>query len=129
MSKQPGALQGETAAPGAVCPTLKTTGTHQQEFLLRGTIVNTRTYGIHKNYISSHFYYQYLVLLTMAPRNSESLVAGLTCHAQYCCTWYILAYSIPGTHTYQIPGSVQSTRLVFATCPSFYTLIDSYCSP
>ena len=37
--------------------------------LLRGTIVN-RTYGIHKNLYINHLYLQYLVLLTMAPRNS-----------------------------------------------------------
>ena len=37
--------------------------------LLRGTIVN-RTYGIQKNYIFTNFYQQYLVLLTMVPRNS-----------------------------------------------------------
>ena len=38
--------------------------------LLRGTIVN-RTYGIHKKtYIFDQFYKQYLVLLTMVPRNS-----------------------------------------------------------
>ena len=43
--------------------------------LLRGTIVN-RTYGTHKIlsgtwYIFSYFYFQYLVLFTMVPRNSE----------------------------------------------------------
>ena len=42
--------------------------------LLRGTIVN-RTYRILKNlpgtwYVFNHFYKQYLVLLTMVPRNS-----------------------------------------------------------
>ena len=35
--------------------------------LLRGTIVN-RTYGVHKN-IFNLFYEQYLVLLTMVPRD------------------------------------------------------------
>ena len=45
---------------------------YQQPLLLRGGIVN-RTYGTHKNlqgYMFNHFYEQYLVLLTMAPRNS-----------------------------------------------------------
>ena len=41
--------------------------------ILRGTIVNG-TYGIHKKttwYIFDHFYYQYLVLLTLVPRYSN----------------------------------------------------------
>ena len=40
--------------------------------VLRGAIVN-RTYGIHKNYMFNNFYYQYLVLLTIAPRSSSVL--------------------------------------------------------
>ena len=39
--------------------------------ILRGTIVN-RTMVYIKTYIFNHFYYQYLVLLTMVPRNSSS---------------------------------------------------------
>ena len=40
--------------------------------LLRGAIVN-RTYGLHKTYMFTHFYQQYLVLFTMVPRNKTSI--------------------------------------------------------
>ena len=41
----------------------------EQHIVLRGTIVN-RTYDIHKKLYIDHFYQQYLVLLTMPPRNT-----------------------------------------------------------
>ena len=63
--------------------------------LSRGTIVH-RTYAIDKKptwYIFTHFYQQYLLLVTMVPRNNNTLVY----------TWHIESLFIPpGTRYYRV---------------------------